>query len=317
MSKVILPDIQKLEPSISKKVSLSKFTQHLDTILSEINNASICNLSSLFISDYYIVIDFASLNYTIPVNFIKKLNDCKSNKEIRFIIIPIVLSFFDKSSHTNVLIVDNFNQSIELYEPHGIRYSGKELQFDIERHIIHLHNIILDKKIKYSFKNVHAVCPLGLQFRQSKVSRDSGHCVAWSLFFINVKLLNLSMNSEEIIHNLNEFSDIELDLLIKKYITLIENETERENKIHTNIYYQLKLSEKEEANIKMLIKEKINKYLEYLDNNQLKRHHNGEPISFSFDTVSKLFNKFIIYSKFSFFHELYFKTIEDYKLKKI
>lgn len=314
MSEIVLPDILDLEPSESKKLSLIKFTQHLDTILSGIKDVQICNLSSKFISDYYITIDFMTFKYTVPINLHEQLDKCKLKREIRFYIIPLILKFSEDNSHANVLIVDNLHKTIELYEPHGKQFSpGKNVfLFNIELHIKNLIKIILDRRINFIFKNVHYACPIGFQARQSKINYESGHCVAWTLFFINIRLINLFKSSEEIIHYLNvSLSDTEIDLLIRKYITLIENETLLENKKYINEYYDIKLSEHEESNIKKNIKEKINTYLKHQDFNINK--YGG--VNY-FTDIQKLFNEFIIYSKFNFFHELYFKTLENFKLQK-
>lgn len=295
---VNLPDILSLQPSNSEKLSLRKFTQYLDTILFSIRDTKVCNLSSKFLSDYYITIDFTTFNYKIPVKLNDQLKECQlSNVDLQFYIIPLVFTF-EKDSHANVLIIDNYKKTIELYEPHGLITNIHN--FDIKTHINNLISIILPKRKHFYFKNVHQVCPIGLQKRQSKVNPKSGHCVAWTLFFINVRLINLFKTSEEIIEYFNTFTDNNIDLLIRKYITLIENQTIVEHKKYTNEYYPVRLSINEMNTIKNKIKEKTQEYFNKMRNNS------------NLYDIQKIFSEFIIYSKFDFFHEIYFKTIEQF-----
>lgn len=302
---VKFPDILNLDPSDSKKVSLSKFTQCLDIILSNVKDEKICNLSSSFISDYYISIDFTTFQYKIPNNLYNKLEICKSDLDIRFYIIPLLLILNPKDSHSNVLIIDNYNKTIELYEPHGLNHPSS---FDVETHIKNIIKIILKNKIDMKFKNVHYSCPIGFQKKQATVNYTSGHCVAWTLFFIHLKLINISKSSDEIITYLNNYSNEDIDTLIRKYITFVENQTTIENKTiirkSADFGFNFKLSDKEVFYAKKNIKNLVEKYISHLNANTNQYHQ--------FNDTNSLLEEFIVYSKFSFFETVYFKTLEDY-----
>lgn len=304
---IVLPDILNIEPSSSNKLSLQKFTQYFDKVMNETNKDNTCVLYSHFISDYYITIDFTTFKYIIPNHINDRLNECKTKRNIYYYIIPIILKLNENHSHANVLIVDNLKKTIELYEPHGNKFSSNDpnLQFDYEYHIKNLIKIILHRRINFIFKNVHNKCPIGLQTKQVKSSKDSGHCVAWILFFIHTRMLNLKKDSEEIINYFDKFNSEKLDLYIRKYTGLIELETiKKQNKYIKDSNIDFTLNNKEINYIKTIITKNINEYLSSLDSNY-------RSVSF-YNDIKNIFNKFIIYSKFEFFDELYFKTIQSY-----
>lgn len=306
---VKFPDMLSLEPSNSKKLSLSKFSQYLDNILSNLKDEKVCNLSSNYISDYYISIDFTTFEYKIPNNLYDKLEKCKIDTTIRFYIIPLLLVLSPFDSHANVLIIDNFNKTIELYEPHGANHPS---DFDIELHIKNIIKIVLKSKIDMNFKNVHYACPIGFQKKQASVNYTSGHCVAWTLLFIHLKLINIYKTSDEIIQYLNNYSNDDIDLLIRKYITLVENQTNIEYKDiirkPSDFGFKFKLSEREMFYAKNNIKNLVYKYISHLDSNNNQYYQ--------FDDTQKLLKQFIIYSKFDFFEDIYFKTIESHFKQK-
>lgn len=304
---MIVPDISNIIPSESNKVSLKKFAQYFDKIMNDTvkEKDNTCTLFSHFISDYYVTIDFTTFKYIIPNHIIDKLNDCKSKRNINYYIIPLVLNLSQTESHANVLIVDNIKKTIELYEPHGIKFSTNDpsLLFDFEYHIKNLISIILHRRSHFIFKNVHNKCPIGLQIKQSKVSR-SGHCVAWVLFFIHTRLLNLDKSSDDLIEYFDEFEPETLNLYIRKYTGLIESQTLETKKYTKDAYIDFTLNNMELDHVKNTIINNINQYLSNMNSSY-------KSTSFTND-IKHIFNKFIIYSKFEFFDELYFKTIETY-----
>lgn len=307
MNSITLPDIKELRPSTSNKLSLHKFAKFLDKVLDGVNKNHTCTLYSHFISDYYITIDFTTLKLVIPNNIYDKLKKCKASRDIQYYVIPIMLKFSDDISHANIMIVDNSKRTIELYEPHGSSFIMSENIFDIEYHIRQIISIILNERTHFRFTNVHNKCPIGLQIKQGSVNRQSGHCVAWVLFFIHVKLLNVDKTSEQIIEYFDRYTSKDIDRLIRKYITLVENVSmSLHSKYQQNTYHDLTFTVGEIQNAKRLVKNSVNKYLEDVDANI--EMYNGVP----FFDVKIPFRKYIKFSKFSFFDELYFRTVEKY-----
>lgn len=301
---IILPNFKDLSESSAEKVSLDKFSKYMDRIFLQQQHKDTCILFSHFISDYYITIDYTTLQYIIPSHIREKLINCKS-KKIRFFILPIMFKFNEKDSHANVLIVDNKTNTIELYEPHGSKFLSYDIIFDNDTHLQELISIILSSRSKYTFTNVHNKCPIGLQTKQITVNRQSGHCVAWTLFFIHVKMYNLHKTSEELVDFFDKFDVNKLDSYIKKYITLIENETKDVKKRDKESYHHFELTQNEKDKAKKLIVTKITKYLERLDSTKnLERD------------ILDIFNEFIIFSKYDFFHTIFFRVVNHFFKKK-
>jgi hypothetical protein len=296
-----LPNITNLKESNSNKLSLENFSLYFDKIFQEINaDNKTCILYSDFISDYYATIDFSSFKYIIPNHIPDKINLCKEYNNKPYYIIPLILKFNDKDSHANVLIIDNINKKIELFEPHGSKFqtSDKSLNFDLNYHIKKLIYIILGEKSTFSFENIQNKCPIGLQSKQV-INSKSSHCVAWVLFYIHVKILNLDKSTNDIISYFDTYTPKQSDTTIRQYITLIESQKTTKKKIKKDSYYDLTLNMQEQVNVKKNMKKNINKYfLEMSLNDKL-------------DDIKSVFNKFIIYSKFDFFHNIYFETIQE------
>ena len=309
-----IPNIINLQPSKSNKVSLEKFAQYFDRILQETNTNNTCVLYSHFISDYYITIDFTTFRYIIPNLIIERLNNCKTNRTIHYYIIPLILKFNDSDSHANVLIVDNIKKSIELYEPHGSKFSTNDpsLLFDIPFHIKNLIKYILHRRTHFTFINVHESCPIGLQIKQVTATTNSGHCVAWVLFFIHTRLLNLDKTSKNIIDYFNNFTPQKLDLYIRKYTTLIESQTLEIKKYTKDTYVNFTLSNNELVNVKNNIKNYINEYFTLASLNDLQSRASARQGDEPTIHMKNIFNKFIIYSKFDFFDDIYFSTVEKF-----
>lgn len=314
---IILPDFRNLEESDEKKLSLSKFAKYMDKLflnyLTTIHpTLHKCTLYSHYISDYYITIDFNILKYVIPRPIYEKLKICKATPSIRFYVIPLILQLNEKDSHANVMIVDNKLKTIELYEPHGSKFSSKHIIFDLETHIRNLIPIISSSRSHYKFINVHNQCPTGFQTKQHSLDKNIGHCVAWTLFFIHIRLYNLNKSSFELISYFNKYPIKKLDSYIKKYMTLIDNETKNVKKTYRDVYYDFNLTSDELNKAKELIIEKVHKYLnnvkllvsrEYTpDANKLALEH----------YVKKIFREFIVFSKFDFFDKLYFQVINNF-----
>lgn len=303
---MIIPNFKDLPASMSNKVNLNKFAVYMDKIFNSSISES-CTLYSHFISDYYITIDYTILKYIIPNSIQEKLEKCIHDKSIRFYILPIILKFNDTDSHANVLIVDNQKHTIELYEPHGSSFKSRSIIFNNELHIRKLISIVLKSKVYFKFTNVHYKCRMGFQIKQSQIGRPSGHCVAWVLFLIHVKLYNLHKSTEEIIDFFDKFEIQKLDSYIRKYITLIENETAQLRKLDKDYYHPFELSEKEQEYAKKLVEKSLKEYLNDVEFNKISLQ--GQTDIFD---VGKTFRYFIIFSRYKFFHDVFFETINNF-----
>ncbi len=75
----------------------------------------------------------------------------------------------------------------------------------------------------HKYKNVQNNCPmgLGLQSKQNIINPQSGHCLAWSLLFIHVRILNLFLHPDDVINYFTQkFTAVELDRYIWDVVLL-------------------------------------------------------------------------------------------------
>ena len=193
------------------------------------NRKSVCSFMSDTIDQHFIEIDVVNLSYKMSNNFKYYLNKCKQ-KDTRFFIIPINLRFVNKFEnetntktvgHSNVVIVDNKNFTIEFFEPHGKSYYGeldKNLLFDTEKLIkTVIFDILPSDHLLYYFSNVYEMCPyLGIQ-------QDDGFCLGWSLFLIELKLLNPNITTSVIVLSISSWSREFSINYIKQYLGYIES----------------------------------------------------------------------------------------------
>lgn len=307
-----LPDIGNIAPSKSNKLNLHKFAQFFDKVLNETNKDNLCTLYSHFISDYYVTIDFSTFKYIVPNHIVSKLNGCKQLKHIQYYIIPIMLKFNENDSHANVLIVDNNTKTIELYEPHGETFmSHTNLIFNIVHHIKKVVQVLLHRRVHFHFKNVHQKCPLGLQAKQDSTVRGGGFCVAWILFFIHVRLLNLQLTSEDIISYFDTLDGTQLDLYIRRYTALVEMESVKHTpKFVQDTYFDLSLTEHETKRAIAMIEHNIDEYITQTESN-IKTYGGMQ-----FYDTKALYNSFANFSKFPFFDQVYFKAVDKHFKKK-
>lgn len=180
--------IKQLQPSSDNFLSDSHFLTHLSTLNSFVEN-------------------FFTIDLT---NYIVKLPKLK-NSNFDTIIIPIrIISFNTKCTigHTNVVVYDKIKCVINLFEPHGKEFMGyNPLKIDISGIIHYYINELFN--VKATLFKVK-----GLQGKQNSVYPNAGHCTAWSLLYVEIKDLNLDLESKD---------PVFLDNFIRKYITFVKN----------------------------------------------------------------------------------------------
>jgi hypothetical protein len=292
---VILPNLYMSDESESFYLDETLFTMYFDNIINRTFNTNlnnVCLFKSIFVSDYFITIDFVNFLYKIPSILKLTLDKCQS-MDIRFYIIPIKLILNYKNAHSNIIIIDNNTLRIEFFEPHGDSFKGATLPYNIEYYIkLLLSNLFPIKINLYNFINVQQHCPYGLQVKQNIVNPMSGHCLAWSLLFINIRLNNLQLTSDDIIEYFNTFSPNDLNSYIKRFIGFLEKNNKIITKTMSTYEYNFKLLEEDNAKIYKRISELIELYLTIENNSifeELMSYHN-HPLFYSifFETINKL-----------------------------
>lgn len=145
-----------------------------------------------------------------------------------------IFNEFDKTHHSiyhsNLLIIDNDNKRIEYFEPHGVIYNHLSVRLvDMPNVIFNLIKDLFPFTKQYEFRNAANTCLFGVQKLQYSVDQKAGHCLAWSLYFIMIRLTNYRIkvsSSESISEFLNrflttKFSPLQLDTIIKQFITFV------------------------------------------------------------------------------------------------
>jgi hypothetical protein len=146
-----------------------------------------------------------------------------------------IFNDFDKTHHSvyhsNVLIIDNKNRRIEYFEPHGVTFGHLTAQLvNLQSIILKIVQDLFPFTKNYEFRNAANTCLYGVQNLQQTVDQAAGHCLAWSLFFLIIRLVNnnIKIKSKETVSEfLNRFlttmfSAKQLDSLIKKFMTYVE-----------------------------------------------------------------------------------------------
>lgn len=307
---VILPNLKLMKPSQSLFLREDIFSKFLDKIIYDAfqnPKTQTCPIKSVFYTDYFITIDFVDFIYKIPNILLSSITKCKSNPNIRFYVIPIRLNLTYKSAHSNVIIIDNSEGTIEFFEPHGSMFQGFSVPkpYHIENHIKTLVSRLFPLRSQiYKYKNVQNNCPmgLGLQSKQNIINPQSGHCLAWSLLFIHVRILNLFLHPDDVINYFTtKFTAVDLDRYMRRYIALLENTTlYSQSKTLPSFKYHLFLSQEERYNISNRITSLTEQYL--LESSTAKNK----------EVINKIFEELISYHKFPRFNDIFFSTVNEF-----
>jgi len=247
---IILPDLSNLP--LSNKISLddTSFSECLDNILFNFNLFStssdrVCHMFFNKIEDYFLRINLTTFQISISVDTVTQIMNCLHSNTFPIIILPVRIDFLNIESdyaqtlektgsdlyaaHSNLIIIDKLHNTVEFFEPHGIilghAYSN----------ILHIESIIQNfltetfELTGYTFINISSTCPIGAQTIQSLISPESGHCLAWSLYFIMIRLLNIYFipRQESVFQTINKTitsqDAITIDTTIRQFISYVES----------------------------------------------------------------------------------------------
>lgn len=276
---IILPNLDNIQESDDLYLKDSRFINYLqiylENFLIDSDDACIYNTFINTIDESFIHFDFTNMKVKIPLKITSFINTCSMKSliiiPIRFLLIHTqeILDEYDYnnivnhnirnelySAHSNVIIIDNEKQTIELFEPHGYKF------LHLTGNLMMINNII-ENTIKdnfnftknYMFINSASMCLLGgVQFYQNVHDSKAGHCLAWSLLFIILRIMNTKLNlvfetQSEFLHKylITNYSSIQLNSIIRKFITTVNSIQLKSIEYSYEEYY---------------IKEYINEYVE-------------------------------------------------------
>ena len=157
------------------------------------------------------------LKYSSQSDFVSFIQDCISDKKVRFI--PIILETVKKNmNHANIIVIDVRKKQIELFEPHGNRSDDSTLHnikksYSIKKtHLKKFFKTILD------YKFISVVDELKKHSLQGKYDANSGYCITWSLLYFHYKVLNPSVSYKKLIHYIDKKINLEKLLQYAKHV---------------------------------------------------------------------------------------------------
>lgn len=143
-------------------------------------------------------------NIFYPENLDTIISDFKSNKEKRFLIIPIGIEL-SQDSHANILVYDKKINEIERFEPNGGTFPFK---FNYNPNL--LDKLLKDKFLDY-FENLKYFPPnsylpkIGFQllesydhFKTKKIGDPGGFCAAWCTWYAFMRVKYESVDRKKI-----------------------------------------------------------------------------------------------------------------------
>lgn len=339
---LLIPNLLEYEQSndsyLTEDVFIS-FVERLYTLLSSNNLTSIClQPMSPFqsILETFIHVDLTNMTVRVPHKSFNYINEiCPS---ISMIVFPIKihlvniqdsylehdkynfdlndtdLHYIDQllqsltltTAHSNLLLIDNHNKTIEYFEPHGITLSHTSSS------IVSLERIIYKTVLKffpfvssYSFTNASNSCIIGVQTIQSLVDNKVGHCLAWSLFFLLMRLFNNKLvlygeSISEFIHRfLVSLPAVQLDDIVRRFITYVQTNSHKTDKHYSNYLtfdINASLSRKEKSTIEERLSVISDIYIKKLINS-------------SEQDMAILFTEIISYRNLPNFHQIMSRSV--------
>lgn len=286
-NKLLIPDLRDLMESEQKYLETSDFIKVFNYLIYKFKDfyPNLCIVySNKSIDDYFLQLNLNTSHFEISKQLHDSIYKCIQSKQLIIIPFGIILSHFKESyfeddkqqsntfdkfyGHANVIIIDNILKKIEYFEPHGILFTGQYINISIERLV---HQFINDKfGLKYEIVNVSKNCPIGPQIKAEKSSDRTGYCLAWSLYTIYLRLLNFNYKPhnndsvfESIIQFLNGYHGIDLDRIIRKfisYVTVLEYKDFIDNLNTMEIDIFKYLNDTEKKQIELRLEKLIQKY---------------------------------------------------------
>ena len=151
------------------------------------------------------------LKLFIPTNF-REILDSFIKSDKKYLVIPIGLEL-SNGNHANILFYDKEKYELERFEPYGnnfppgYNYNPKNLDLQINNLFSSLIN---NDKFKYYTPADYEI-KIGLQFidateyqlyKNINITDPGGFCAAWCLWYVDMKLNNLSISRESLIPKL-------------------------------------------------------------------------------------------------------------------
>lgn len=224
---------------------------------------------NLYIPQMNSIIYYKNENeYEIPKYLNNYINQIRIDKKYNFIVIFLSLTY-DTSLHANLLIYDLSKMTIERFEPYGNSSS------DYNYHVIM--DQILEEELTWNtgFKYItpgEYMPNNGFQNISDENNKlyekpgdIGGFCLAWCLWYLETKLKNEHINSNDLIIKL-------IDKINSSGLLFIEYIRNYSNNLYNKIFKYMREAGIEENKItnKNYTNEDYNKLMNYIENKQIK-----------------------------------------------
>ena len=224
---------------------------------------------NLYIPQMNSIIYYKNENmYEIPKYLNNYINQTRIDKKYKFIVINLVL-YYDTSLHANILIYDLSKMIIERFEPYGNSTSNYNFHVIMDQ--------ILEEELTWNtgFKYItpgEYMPNNGFQNISDENNKLyekpgdlGGFCLAWCLWYLESKLRNENVNSNNLIIKL-------IDKINSSGLLFIEYIRNYSNNLYNKIFKYMREAGIEENKItnKNYNNEDYNKLMNYIENKQIK-----------------------------------------------
>jgi hypothetical protein len=167
-------------------------------------------LSNIYNNYFHEIHPFLLIWKNKYVNYVHKdfkflMKKCLESEKIRFIFIKLTLIPSANGTHANILVYDKLKNVLERFEPYGIIPYVDSDNLDIFIHKIGIECI--NKNITY-IKPSDMFDSLGPQvisddsnYNIRKLGDPNGYCLAWTLWFLELRINNPDITAKEIMKN--------------------------------------------------------------------------------------------------------------------
>jgi hypothetical protein len=190
--------------------------------------------------------------YWFDPNFEEAMHNCvKSDK--RFIIIKVSYLHRPDSLHANIIIYDKEDASYRRFEPYGNSSTYDEMYLD---------KLVMDYILKFKKTKIKYYTPGDFleTGRFQTVSNDSslevkksgdpfGYCLAWCMWYTEIKLKNTNLSEKELIEQAAEKIYVSYCKSDTPYIDFIRDYSRKLNEEKDKIFKKFGLSKKDYYNI--------------------------------------------------------------------
>ena len=165
---------------------------------------------------------------------IKAIKKCNNNK-FRFIYFTFFYDFSSKIGHVNVVIIDLYKKTLELFEPYG--YINKPSTNNVNR--------VFPKIMKrLDLDDFKFIPPSNLSPRLGIQSKgDCGMCLTIIMMYLHLRILNPDIKQTKIVNYLLSYNSKELKELILKYARHVERTLKNNSKLvkkFNKLFYEIK-----------------------------------------------------------------------------